>query len=130
MALLDAAALSHALARAQSIEAALEIYAKARRWHVRVFQVLSLAFTPFYQSDSVALPFIRDRLVATIAKIPPVPSVLASMVAGTLIDPFRRIGLEEADWRDHPTGSGSTETILSPAGIDAAAADSPAPRRP
>ncbi|KRB22774.1 MULTISPECIES: FAD-dependent oxidoreductase [Mesorhizobium] len=98
MALLDAAALSHALARTRSVEAALEAYAKARRWHVRVFQALSLAFTPFYQSDSVALPFIRDRLVATIAKIPPAPRLLASMVAGTVIDPFRRAGLREARW--------------------------------
>ncbi|MER8373018.1 NAD(P)/FAD-dependent oxidoreductase [Mesorhizobium sp. M1406] len=100
MALLDAAALSHALARTASVEAALEAYAKARRWHVRIFQALSLAFTPFYQSDSVTLPFIRDRLVATVAKIPPAPQFLASMVAGTVIDPFRRIGLAEAKWPD------------------------------
>ncbi|MFC3323960.1 FAD-dependent oxidoreductase [Mesorhizobium cantuariense] len=98
MALLDAAALSHALARTDGVEAALEAYAKARRWHVRVFQALSLAFTPFYQSDSVALPFIRDRLVATVAKIPPAPQFLASMVAGTVIDPFKRIALTEARW--------------------------------
>ncbi|SDA45940.1 FAD-dependent oxidoreductase [Mesorhizobium qingshengii] len=100
MALLDAAALSHALARTGSVEAALEAYAAARRWHVRVFQALSLAFTPFYQSDSAALPFIRDRLVATVAKIPPAPQFLAAMVAGTVIDPFRRIGLVEARWPD------------------------------
>ncbi|RVA49082.1 FAD-dependent monooxygenase [Mesorhizobium sp. M7A.F.Ca.US.001.01.1.1] len=100
MALLDAAALSHALARAPNVEAALEAYARARRWHVRIFQALSLAFTPFYQSDSVALPFIRDRLVATVAKIPPAPQFLASMVAGTVIDPFKRIGLVEARWPD------------------------------
>lgn len=80
--------------------AVLEAYARARRWHVRVFQALSLAFTPFYQSDSVVLPFIRDRLVATVAKIPPAPQLLASMVAGTVIDPFRRIGLREANWLD------------------------------
>lgn len=98
MALLDAAALSHALARTPNVEAALEAYARARRWHVRIFQALSLAFTPFYQSDSVALPFIRDRLVATVAKIPPAPQFLASMVAGTVIDPFKRIGLMEARW--------------------------------
>ena len=104
MALLDAAALSHALSRTGSVDAALEAYAKARRWHVCVFQALSLAFTPFYQSDSVALPFIRDRLVATIAKIPPAPQFLASMVAGTVIDPFRRIGLQEARWPDRPAG--------------------------
>ncbi|RWX67486.1 FAD-dependent monooxygenase [Mesorhizobium sp. M4B.F.Ca.ET.089.01.1.1] len=104
MALLDAAALSHALARAGSVDAALEGYAKARRWHVRIFQALSLAFTPFYQSDSAALPFIRDRLVATIAKIPPAPQLLASMVAGTVVDPFRRIGLQEAGWPDRTAG--------------------------
>jgi 2-polyprenyl-6-methoxyphenol hydroxylase-like FAD-dependent oxidoreductase len=98
MALLDAAALSHALARASNVEAALEAYARARRWHVRIFQALSLAFTPFYQSDSVALPFIRDRLVATVAKIPPAPQFLASMVAGTVVDPFKRIGLKETRW--------------------------------
>lgn len=130
MALLDAAALGHALAQAGSVETALETYARARRWHVRIFQLLSLALTPFYQSDSLAMPFFRDRLVATIAKIPPVPSVLASMVAGTLIDPFRRIGLKEARWRDHPAGSGSRETNFSPAGIDAGVADSPVPPRP
>ena len=65
-----------------------------RRRHVRVFQALSFAFTPFYQSDSTVLPFIRDRLVATIARIPPGPQFLASMVAGTLVDPFGPIGLE------------------------------------
>lgn len=130
MALLDAAALAHALARTQNVEAALEAYVQARRWHVRVFQALSLAFTPFYQSDSVMLPFIRDRLVATIARIPPAPQFLASMVAGTAIDPFRRIGLEEADWPDRPVGSGSRETNFSHAGNGAGAADSQVPRRP
>jgi 2-polyprenyl-6-methoxyphenol hydroxylase-like FAD-dependent oxidoreductase len=130
MALLDAAALSHALARTGSVEAALETYARARRWHVRIFQALSLAFTPFYQSDSVALPFIRDRLVATIAKIPPGPQFLASMVAGTVIDPFRRMGLVEAPWADRFAASGSTGTSLSLAGTPAGAEDSPAPPHP
>ncbi|MDX8511583.1 FAD-dependent oxidoreductase [Mesorhizobium captivum] len=98
MALLDAAALSHALARTNGIDEALEAYARARRWHVRVFQALSLSLTPFYQSDSVALPFVRDRLVAIAARIPPGPQFLAAMVAGTVIDPFRPIGLAEFQW--------------------------------
>jgi 2-polyprenyl-6-methoxyphenol hydroxylase-like FAD-dependent oxidoreductase len=98
MALLDAAALSHALARANSIDDALATYASARRWHVRVFQALSLSLTPFYQSDSAALPFVRDRMVAALARIPPGPQFLAAMVAGTVIDPFRRIGLAELQW--------------------------------
>ncbi len=98
MALLDAAALAPALTRAAGIDAALEDYCRSRRLHLRVFQALSRLFTPFYQSDSVLLPFVRDRLVATIARIPPAPQLLASMVAGTAVDPFRPIGLREFDW--------------------------------
>ncbi|SFO25547.1 2-polyprenyl-6-methoxyphenol hydroxylase [Mesorhizobium sp. NFR06] len=98
MALLDAAALSHALAQANNVDDAIGIYASARRWHVRVFQALSLSLTPFYQSDSTSLPFVRDRMVAALARIPPGPQFLAAMVAGTVIDPFRRIGLAELQW--------------------------------
>jgi 2-polyprenyl-6-methoxyphenol hydroxylase-like FAD-dependent oxidoreductase len=103
MALLDAAALTHALATTADIEAALARYVRSRRLHVRAFQALSRAFTPFYQSDSMVLPFIRDRLVATAAKIFPAPQVLAAMVAGTIVDPFEPIGLTEADWRSIPS---------------------------
>jgi len=98
MALLDAAALAHVLARSENIDEALDAYARARRWHVRVFQALSSMFTPFYQSDSTVLPFIRDRLVAIAARIPPGPQFLASMVAGTAVDPFGAVGLREAGW--------------------------------
>lgn len=98
MALLDVAALAHALAGHETIEAALLAYARARRMHVRLFQLLSAAFTPFYQSDAAALAWIRDRLVATIAKVPPAPQILAGIVSGTLIDPFNGAGLQECDW--------------------------------
>lgn len=100
MALLDAAALSHALATSPDLPSALSAYAEVRRNHVRLFQFLSLAFTPFYQSDSSAIAWVRDRLVSTIAKVPPMPGLLASIVAGTLIDPFKGTGLQECDW--HP----------------------------
>jgi 2-polyprenyl-6-methoxyphenol hydroxylase-like FAD-dependent oxidoreductase len=98
MALLDARALGHTVNISSSVETALEAYADARRWHMRLFQALSLAFTPFYQSDSAALAFIRDRLVSSIARVPPAPKVLAAMVSGTVLDPFKPIGLNEADW--------------------------------
>jgi 2-polyprenyl-6-methoxyphenol hydroxylase-like FAD-dependent oxidoreductase len=107
MALLDAAALAHALADEGDVEAALGRYVRMRRRHVRVFQALSLLFTPFYQSDSAVLPLIRDRLVATLAKVPPAPQLLAAMVAGTAVDPFQPIGLAEADWLAVAGNSGS-----------------------
>lgn len=98
MALLDAAGLAYALRQASDVADALTLHARMRRRHVRVFQALSFMFTPFYQSDSRLLPFIRDRLVATVARIPPAPRLLAGMVSGTLVDPFGPIGLAEADW--------------------------------
>ncbi len=98
MALLDACALSHALATNADVADALAAYAKSRRSHVRIFQALSAAFTPFYQSDSTALAFVRDRMVSTVARISPAPQILASMVSGTLIDPFVALGLREHDW--------------------------------
>lgn len=99
MALLDTAALARALASRTDVAAALADYCAIRRWHVRLFQALSLAFTPFYQSDSRAIPFLRDTLVATVAKVPPLPRLLAAIVAGTVIDPFGPVGLEEPDWK-------------------------------
>lgn len=102
MALLDAAALADALAGSAEVEHALERYVRARRRHVRVFQALSGMFTPFYQSDSKLLPLVRDRLVATVARVPPAPQILAAMVAGTLVDPFRGAGLREVEWDRWP----------------------------
>ncbi len=99
MALLDAAALAHSLESPGDTPAALDAYCRARRRHVRTFQALSYMFTPFYQSDSTLLPLLRDRLVATVARVPPAPRLLASMVSGTLVDPFSTIGLREPDWR-------------------------------
>ncbi|WP_457583720.1 FAD-dependent oxidoreductase [Ensifer canadensis] len=98
MALIDAATLAHTLSLTDDIDAALAAYGRARRNHMALFQMLSLAFTPFYQSDSAALAWVRDRLVATIARIPPSPALLASIVSGTLIDPFAAAGLKECDW--------------------------------
>ncbi|MFZ1772456.1 MAG: NAD(P)/FAD-dependent oxidoreductase [Rhizobiaceae bacterium] len=93
MALLDARALSHALDISPDLETALSAYCAMRRGHVRLFQALSAMFTPFYQSDSRVFPFVRDRLVAPLSRVPPVPGFLAKMVSGTLGNPLGKIGL-------------------------------------
>lgn len=100
MALLDAAALSLQLSQHRDIDAALDAYCRARRHHVRLFQLLSRMFTPFYQGDSATLAFIRDQVVSSLAKVPPAPRILASIVAGTLLDPFGAAGVTELDWRE------------------------------
>jgi 2-polyprenyl-6-methoxyphenol hydroxylase-like FAD-dependent oxidoreductase len=98
MALLDAAALAHGLATKANIDQAIDHYCKSRRNHVRLFQLFSRMFTPFYQGDSRALSFIRDQVVSTVARIPPAPRFLASLVSGTMLDPFPATGLKERDW--------------------------------
>ena len=87
MALLDAMALTIAL-RDRPVAEALPTYAAMRRWHVRVYQGMSWAFTPQYQSDSRFLPWLRDRVMMPLSKLPPVPRVLTRLVCGDLIPPL------------------------------------------
>jgi 2-polyprenyl-6-methoxyphenol hydroxylase-like FAD-dependent oxidoreductase len=98
MALLDVAVLAHALAEAADLDAALDAYCRGRRTHVRLFQLLSQLFTPFYQGDSGSLALIRDYIVSTFARIPPAPSMLAALVTGMISDPLAATGIVEPAW--------------------------------
>ena len=93
MALLDAYALALALRTSGDIADALEKYAALRRWHIRFYQTLSAMFTPFYQSDSHVLPVLRDWIVAPATRLPVVRGFTAAMVAGTIFDPRRTLGI-------------------------------------
>ena len=86
MALLDAFALAWALTRARG-DAALALYARSRRWHVRLYQMMSAAFTPQYQSDSRLLPVLRDHILAPLSSLRPTQAILSRLVSGTLIPP-------------------------------------------
>ena len=99
MALLDAAALSAALASTDDLADALGTYARLRRWHVRLYQLLSLTLTPFYQSDGALLPLLRDGLIAVAAQWGPVQKLLAEMVAGQLLRPLESLGLRPVGTR-------------------------------
>ncbi|QXT41366.1 FAD-dependent monooxygenase [Gymnodinialimonas ceratoperidinii] len=89
MALLDAHALHLALRGAQGrTEEALRHYALARRAHVRLYQAFSAAFTPQYQSDSAALPMLRDHVLAPLSRTWPLPRVLTRLVCGDLVPPM------------------------------------------
>lgn len=94
MALLDAYALALALNRAADPDAALRNYVGLRRGHIRLYQVMTAAFTPVYQSDGRVLPFVRDRLVGPLARLWPVGPIQAAMVAGAIGAPLRPLGLK------------------------------------
>lgn len=84
MALLDAFVLADALRRLD-IPGALQEYALMRRWHVRIYQMVSAMFTPFYQSDSSVLPWLRDWVLAPASQVPPVRAILRRLVCGELV---------------------------------------------
>jgi len=87
MGLLDALALAEALAADSGLDDALPAYARARRWHIRLYQALSLGFTPFYQADGRLLPWVRDHVLGKVARLPLSPRLLAATVSGLLLDP-------------------------------------------
>lgn len=86
MALLDARAL--ALALRLPLEDALPRYRQTRRWHLGLYQFLSAAFTPQYQSHSRALPALRDRFLSPLSRLWPLPRILSALVSGDLIPPI------------------------------------------
>ncbi len=94
MALLDAMALAEALTRAKGA-AALALYARMRRWHVRLYQGMSAAFTPQYQSDSRWLPLLRDHFLAPLSQVPPVRGILSRLVSGDLIPPLAGVATDQ-----------------------------------
>ena len=88
MALLDAYALCEAL-KSYTLAQALHAYVVARRPHTALYQTMSWAFTPMYQSDSRLLPLLRDYILAPLSTFVPVSSILTSLVKGTMVPPHR-----------------------------------------
>ena len=84
MALLDAQVLAACLSDGP-LDRALALFARRRRVHVGLYQMMSAAFTPMYQSHSRVLPMLRDRVLFPVSQVPPVPRVLTRLVRGTLV---------------------------------------------
>lgn len=93
MALLDAYALASALHGETDIARALRRFLRLRAGHVRLYQLMTWAFTPVYQSDGTVLPWLRDRLAAPLLRLWPAPPLLAGLVAGGFGSPLKRLGL-------------------------------------
>ena len=93
MALLDAYALARAVEAHGEPADIASMYVRQRAAHVRLFQLMTWAFTPVYQSDSNILPWLRDWLVAPVSKLWPAPPILAALVSGGLGAPLKKLGL-------------------------------------
>ncbi len=99
MALLDIWALAKALREQRTIDGALAAAIVSRRRHVHLYQWLTALFTPVYQSDSRALPFIRDRLVGPLSRLWPATWIQAAMVSGLIGGPLGPLDLVLPDYR-------------------------------
>lgn len=97
MALLDAWALAKALGGAETLADGLDSAIKLRRDHVRLYQVLTAAFTPVYQSDSMWPAALRDIVLAPASRLGPAPRMKSALVAGLAGSPLKRLGLSLAD---------------------------------
>lgn len=93
MALLDAWALALAMRASGSVGEALAWAVHVRQGHVRLYQRLSHWLTPVYQSDGAVVPMLRDRLVAPLSRVAPMPHLLATLVSGLVGAPLGRLGL-------------------------------------
>ena len=93
MALLDAYALARAVETGGEVSEIAAMYVRQRAAHVRLFQLMTWAFTPVYQSDSRVLPWLRDWLAAPLSKLWPAPPLLAALVSGALGSPLAKLGL-------------------------------------
>lgn len=113
MALLDAWALALGLAEGRSLAEALRIAAGRRAGHVRLYQWLTAAFTPMYQSSAAMPAAIRDRVLAPLSRVWPGPTVQGWMVTGLFGAPLGELGLRLPDYEALGATTSSTSALAS-----------------
>jgi 2-polyprenyl-6-methoxyphenol hydroxylase-like FAD-dependent oxidoreductase len=82
LALLDALALADAVAGAPSISEALDAYTSARSRHLRHYQRMTRLLTPFFQSGSRTIGWLRDWLFPVANAVPPLRNYMIRTMAG------------------------------------------------
>ncbi len=98
MALLDAYGLALAFEREDDLRNALEEFLKLRQGHVRLYQWLTWAFTPPFQSDAAWPAVFRDLFMAPGSRIPPGPRMKAATLSGLAGSPLAKLGLAAPDY--------------------------------
>lgn len=87
-ALLDACALAAGLAGHATLQDGLAAYARARRAHVRFYQMASALMTPIFQSDSRILPWGRDLVFDRLKIIPWLRKEMVRTLSGLKTGPL------------------------------------------
>ncbi len=82
LALLDAMALAEALEEGTDLAEGLERYQAARRAHLGFYQRINRWLTPFFQSDGVALGWVRDLGLSAAASVPWIDRAMLETLSG------------------------------------------------
>lgn len=98
MALLDAYGLAKGLENDGPLQDRLEHAARLRAGHVRLYQALTWAATPLYQSERQWHGLVRDLILTPAGRIGPAPRIQGRLVSGLVGDPLGRLGLDMADY--------------------------------
>jgi 2-polyprenyl-6-methoxyphenol hydroxylase-like FAD-dependent oxidoreductase len=114
MALLDAWAVAAGLRTGKSLAEALRLAAGWRSDHVRLYQAITAAFTPLYQSDGALAPMLRDQLLARIGRAWPVARIQALLVTGLFGAPLAMLGLSMPDYGALLTASSTSACASGP----------------
>lgn len=92
LALMDAAVLAQCLGAQGSLPAALALYSRRRRKHLRFYQFATRWTTPFFQSDLLPLGWLRDLVFPIIQRIPPLRRQMTATMAGGKTGVFSSLG--------------------------------------
>lgn len=98
MALLDAYGLAKGLESDGPLQDRLTKAASLRSGHVKLYQALTWAATPLYQSERLWHAALRDLLLTPVGRIPPAPRIQSRLVSGLVGNPLGRLGLAIADY--------------------------------
>ncbi len=82
LALCDAAVLADCVAKHPDVNQALVAYSRARRRHLDYYQWATRALTPFFQSDSQLLPWLRDVGMPVAGALPWTRRKMVAAMAG------------------------------------------------
>ena len=65
---------------------------------MKLYQALTWAATPLYQSDKAWHALLRDFLLTPLGRVPPGPRIQARLVAGLVGNPLAPLGLAVPDY--------------------------------
>ena len=82
LALVDALTFANAMTQANTIPAAFKLYEKKRRGQIRYYQWATRFLTPFFQSNSRTLGWLRDLSMGLSCRIPPISNLMISTMCG------------------------------------------------